>query len=79
MKAFIWKYVKGLTGCYHDEGGCVVVCERLDAARALLRAQPWVKEGCTAHTEPPDVILDLDLTSPESFERVFIFPDAGCC
>lgn len=86
MKVFVWGYISGATHNYHDEGGLVIFAASLDRARALLRDRVpdgnfWDAElnapraTCEAFTEPPDYVRSCY----GSDERVFVFPDAGCC
>ena len=75
MRIFIWQEVSCLTTNEHDRGGCAVVANDLEAARAALLETPGVLYGCDALSEPPD--WEADVESDEI--KVFIFPDAGCC
>lgn len=92
MKVFIWEDVGQLTDSYHSGGGCVVIAENIEKAYALLMAddrvsRPVAHQGniqpfgdgedlTTVFGLVPDVVLDV---SGETPERVFVFPDAGCC
>jgi hypothetical protein len=67
--------VEELTQNFHDRGGCAVVANDLEAARAALLETPGVLYVCGALHEPPD--WEADVGSDET--KVFIFPDAGCC
>jgi hypothetical protein len=70
MKMFIWEYVSELTVSYHDGGGVVVVASTLERARELL------PPNCSAVKEDPGAVYVL--AGPVE-ERVYAFPDAGCC
>lgn len=72
---FVWENVSGLTTSYHDGGGTVVIAESLDAARDLLKSDGVVSSGSEVFTQEPDYTASV--VSEE--DRVFIFPDAGCC
>lgn len=78
MKLFIWENVEYLTTNYHDSGGLVIMAETLERARELVPAHtdddgnPRI---CEAMTQPPDAALTVESEQ----ERVWIFPDAGCC
>ena len=72
MKVFIWEYVEEATGHYHSTGGVVVIAETEDRAYELAKEQ-GVK---FKETEVPTLSLDLLHVNEE---RVFVFPDAGCC
>lgn len=74
MKIFIWENVTGLTHSYHDGGGTIVFAESLEKARDLLKAKGVSNTSEAFSTEP-----DYETLAPHSEERVFIFPDAGCC
>jgi len=66
--------VEKATDSYHSEGALVSVADSEDAARYNLASLPhititdeeWVKR----------VVYELMDNQPE---RVFVFPDAGCC
>ncbi len=77
MKLFIWEEVNYLTDRWHNEGGCVIIAEDLNAARKLfLEDDNNTESKCDLLTEPPD--LEAELPS-DSEPRVFMFPNAGCC
>lgn len=84
MKCYIWRRVTGLTDRHHDAGGLVIVAPSLERARELLRATEGVRTEvdeygetpCEAFDRDPDQVYDLAGT-PE--ERVWVFPNAGCC
>lgn len=71
---FVWENVSGLTSNYHDGGGTVVIAESLDAARDLLKSD-GVSSGSDVFTEEPSFMASV-MTEEN---KVFIFPDAGCC
>ena len=58
---------------YHDEGGLVVVAEDLELALVLVTKET---EGRVTELPPPDATYDLSRIAPD---KVFIFPNAGCC
>lgn len=71
MKIFIWQTIDKCTSNYHPEGGVVVVAENLERAKELaLGSGAEIKED-----EKPDAVYDV----AQAEEKVFIFPDAGCC
>lgn len=72
MKIFIWNRVNHATDSYHHEGGVAVISLSLEEARRLLEKKA---PKCGALIEPPDFHSDI-ITSEQ---KVFIFPDAGCC
>lgn len=80
MEVFIWERVGKVTDSYHCGGGLVIVDESLESAAAS-----WLKY-CEAnnlksdHDEstglgPPDATYE----TPNAEQRIFVFPDAGCC
>lgn len=72
MKIFIWERVGQCSCNYHSEGGVTVFAETEERARELANNE----YGCNITLEEiPDLVADVDYTS----EKVFIFPDAGCC
>lgn len=71
VKLFVWERVDQLTTNWHPEGGLVIIAESLDAARELIKDR--VK--CGALTKDPDYTTSVYGKE----EKVFIFPDAGCC
>lgn len=76
MKVFIWASLDGLTDRYHSDGGCVVVAEDLEAARAAIKeAAPMCEKAKT--TEPGQVYSLAE--GEKGGVRVFIFPNSGCC
>lgn len=77
MKIFIFQYLDGLTDNYHHGGGAVVIAESLERARELLNdAAPDDDDERTGyHTVMPDSFYDVAAME----EKVFIFPDSGCC
>lgn len=71
MKVFVWQRIDKCTSSYHSEGGVVVFAENEKAARDLANQIP----GCVIDDdETPDYIYE-----DQAEEKVFIFPDAGCC
>lgn len=69
-RIFIWERVGELTDNYHDSGGVAIIAADLAAARRLLP-----RSECEAHTKPPT--FESEIASDE--DRIFEFPDAGCC
>ena len=72
---FVWEYVEGgLTDNYHSGGGCVVIADDKDKALQLL-ADYGVGSSCEVFKTDPDYSASVDAVE----DKVFIFPDAGCC
>lgn len=77
MKVFIWQRIQELTDNYHSDGGLVVVAANLQRAVELAEAEgvKFSKEEDYDELTPTNVYNTDDSTE----EKVFIFPDAGCC
>lgn len=73
MRMFVWEYVDGVTPNYHDGGGVVVIAEDVERARKLLLEDGGVQRS--EFTDEPDYSTSVGTRK----EKVFIFPDAGCC
>lgn len=72
MKIFIWERVEKCSDSFHEEGGVVVIADNEDVARDVANSV----EGCNIQPEEKPV-ASYDVFADE--EKVFIFPDAGCC
>lgn len=72
MKVFIWDRVNQCTDNFHSDGGVVVFADSEERARELANA---INGCCIKSDEFPDDVRDV----ADGPERVFIFPDAGCC
>lgn len=71
MRVYIWQRVKSCSNSWHSEGGVVVFAETEERARELSRGM----DGCEiGDDEKPDEVRECF-----GAEKVFIFPDAGCC
>lgn len=73
-KMFVWENVSDLTCNYHDGGGVVVIADNMEVARELLEKH-GARKGCEAFTGNPDYSASVEADE----DKVFIFPDAGCC
>ena len=69
-KVFIWSYVDNLTDNYHSGGGLVVIADNLEDAKILA-----MEKGVKFDDEIPTVYELKDIVE----DKVYIFPDAGCC
>lgn len=79
MQLYIWENVREfLTDNYHNGGGLAIVAENLTRARELFLNESSSPDSrkCEILTCDPDHIYNVDA---EAKEKVFIFPDAGCC
>ncbi len=73
---YVWESVgQDLTNNYHCGGGTVVIAASLEAARAALRETPGVQPKCEVFTVEPSFMAPVKSNE----DKVFIFPDAGCC
>ena len=80
MKVFVWQKIENCTEHYHSEGGVVVFAETEERARWLANQDRiengWTEQGCRIDpTEMPDYVAEC----PGADEKVFVFPNAGCC
>ncbi len=73
-KMFVWEVVDGLTSNYHDGGGVMVIADNLDVARQLLKENVTSNKSEVFTREP-----DYSTSVGSEEDKVFIFPDAGCC
>lgn len=73
MKVFIWNNINELTDNYHSDGGLVVVAKDLERAHELAR-----NEGVEFAEDELAPTIEYN-TDDFVEEKVFIFPDAGCC
>lgn len=67
MKTFIWEVVDELTDEFHSSGGLVVIAETIQKARILV---PQIKD------QKPDFEYKCEGID---VEKVFVFPNVGCC
>ena len=72
MKVFIWKKIKQLTYNYHSDGGAVAIADSLERAIELIKAASPV-------AQVDDERVTLVCPTDYAKEKVFIFPNAGCC
>jgi len=83
MKMFIWQSIADLTNSHHSSGGAIVVAENLSEVLGLLnkersrRREEW-EDPIEPLTELPEPTAEY-YVGPTRPQRVFIFPDAGCC
>lgn len=77
MKLYVYNYVGGMTNNWHSGAGVMMITDR-DPVEVLrehaIKGDP-VYDDPFEDPEKPDFVMDVD--SDE--ERVFVFPDAGCC
>lgn len=73
MNIYVYNRCEGLTNYWHDGGGAVVIAPTRGRADELIRQSP------AAETFEVDGAVDVYPLAGEPDERVWIFPDAGCC
>jgi hypothetical protein len=82
MKVFVWQDLSCMSRAFHKAGGIIVIADSLDRAREILKEDNhWnMEEGSsmsTALNTDPAIIID-SIAAPEE-EKIFYFPNAGCC
>ena len=85
MNIYIWESVNQATANYHSEGAVVVVAASETRARELANTHITIHYGDEEHLdtainpkEKVDAVYALAVGMDHQ-EKVFIFPDAGCC
>ena len=72
MKVFIWNNVNQCSNNWHSDGGVVVFADTEERAREIAN----LEDGCNiAPNEQSDDVREV----VGGEERVYIFPNAGCC
>ena len=75
MNIYIFENVSELTRYYHNSGGLVVIAPSKERVEELVEAHD---EPINISDEEWDEVLEYP-TVDIAKERVFVFPDAGCC
>lgn len=71
MKAFLWYEIGVVSDRYHSGGSVLIEAETLERAREIaLNGETKMKVE-----KEPDAIFD----STSKTEKLWVFPDAGCC
>ncbi len=73
MKIFVWERLEQATDNWHPEGGVMVVAETVEHAKDLAQ-----KQGVTFGNQYDTEVIEYELVGIHE-EKVFVFPDAGCC
>jgi hypothetical protein len=63
-----------LTHNYHNGGGCMVIANGLEHARDQLITAVATQDS-DVFTKEPSFVAPVECDE----DKVFIFPDAGCC
>lgn len=84
MNVYIWERISLCSGNYHTEGGVVVIANTEEEARELFAKHPSLYQG--NYLEPAEYTYIQEGETPVVYpllgwheQKVFIFPDAGCC
>ena len=76
MKLYIWEYLDGLTEAYHSGGGLVIVTDR--TVNEVWDSYTPAEYPCKGVLRKlPEADTTMEVVSDK--ERVWVFPDAGCC
>lgn len=79
MKAYLWHEIENVSWNYHEEGSVLIEAETLKRAREIaFFKDPFNDDKLTSMEgieREPDRIFDSDAKE----EKVWVFPNAGCC
>ncbi len=79
MKAYLWHDIDKVSENYHERGSVLIQAESLERARELSKCcTDKYREGSYSMIgtdAEPDAVFECDSTE----EKVWVFPDAGCC
>jgi len=76
LKLYLWEYVDHVSDNWHPEGGLVVIAEDMKRAMELIYIEGCIK---LSSKELEEVII-YDLNPLKTYEeKIYVFPDAGCC
>lgn len=73
-RIFIFEYVDGITDQYHDGGGLAIITASGDPVQLFRDAYPDLDPDFAGADQPVSYILADNIE-----ERIFVFPDVGCC
>lgn len=81
MKAFLWHEVESVTAQYHPGGSVLIVAESIERAREIAVFRDWsTSAGALVDMKMPlEAEPDLVLQAEGQPEKVWVFPNAGCC
>ena len=86
MFVYIFEDVSELTDRYHDGGGLVIIANNRKQAKKLaenyIEPVPWGSKNCYIKLSDEDLAnVKVYSLNPDRAhkEKVFVFPDAGCC
>ena len=78
-KLYIYESIDSITGCWHSDGGLVIVTggDPVDAWAEDVRKLPKSeREGLRRDLPEPDRVIPV---GDGEADAVYVFPDAGCC
>lgn len=82
MKIFIFEDIEKLTSSYHGDGSLIIIAKDLHNAIGLAGGHAESiydnKNYIKLSTEEIKNVISYDLVS-EVEEKVFVFPNSGCC
>lgn len=73
MKAYLWHGIESVSDNYHERGSVLIEASSIERARELAVIPEFVP--MKGVEREPDRIFESDSTE----EKVWVFPDAGCC
>lgn len=71
---FVWEYSDKVTDNYHSGGGVLAIADDIVEARRLC-AEGGIEADSPFFNKEPDYSALIDAVE----DKVFVFPDAGCC
>ena len=74
MFVFIWERLAHVSEYYHAEGGLAVIADSIERAKSLA-----ADNGVVFNPDIDTSVIAYELSNATVHEKVFIFPDAGCC
>lgn len=75
MKAFLWYNIDVASLSWHTEGSVLVEAETLSRAREIAVIMDGKKAVKMSVDGEPDAVFE----SSSKEEKIWVFPDAGCC
>lgn len=79
MKAFLWCEVDRVSTSYHENGSVLIEAETIERAREIAFMQNYSGDILEEKISPIDRDPDAVFESRSTKEKVWVFPDAGCC
>lgn len=73
MKAYLWHEISKVSDNYHQNGSVLIEADSLERARELAVIDGG--DPMVGTEREPDLILE----SNSEVEKVWVFPNAGCC